>query len=151
MPVSPSPSGRIWCIYLRLGGEMQTTISRPCAFLSGFGQVFMLLCKADKLFFGLILERAESLPGFGTPHHEGTVIDSFKGVFHFLLSLCFFLFFLWQNKFQLFPNESFPVFCLLRLMTKERVCWQKPALSKHDKVLAVCLYHRSKQCQEPKI
>lgn len=67
---------------------MQTTISRPCAFLSGFGQVFILLCKADKLFFGLNLERAESLPGFGTPHHEGTIVDGFKSLFHFFYCLC---------------------------------------------------------------
>lgn len=51
--------------------------------------MFVLPHKADKLFFGLILQKAESFPGLGTPPHEGTAPASFKGLFHFLLSFVF--------------------------------------------------------------
>lgn len=94
---------------------------------------------------GWVTPRVQYPSSWGDCHRE------FQMSFSFFIVFVFLFFFLWQNKFQLFSNESFPDFCLLKLMTKERVCWQKPALSKRDKVLAVCLYHRSKQCQEPKI
>lgn len=56
------------------------------------------------------------------PSSRGDCHRQFQRSFSFFIVFVFLFFFLWQNKFQLFPNESFPAFCLLRLTTKERVC-----------------------------
>lgn len=57
--------------------------------------MFVLQCKADKLFFGPNLQKAESHLEFSTPPDEGIVTTSFKCLvllvvfFSFLLSFVF--------------------------------------------------------------
>lgn len=92
---------------------MCTTSSRFCAFLAGFRQVFVPLSKGNKLFFGLVLQKAES-PQVSVPIiRRALPLPASRIFFIFCYLLCFFLSFFsffGRMSFSYFPMNGFQLF-----------------------------------------